>query len=213
MHGTLPHEQKGRPKSHIAEASQHASSIPMCNLERPFCTSSTRFQNVPSSRGICCIAHVLHKCQVPGLVAVPLSRPLRAAVFGSGLQRAPRVAPLGRLHLCLGLLPGSACCEGAPRAREATSLCVVGCKGGSAPGCAKGTSQIAHSRSLPARIVYSYVQFGTSLLHIPPPSRCNLERPFCISGTRSQSVPFAHPSQPGAFLSACARTGWRNPPG
>ena len=32
--------------------------------------------------------------------------------------------------------------------------------------CAKGTSQIAHRMSHPARIVFSYVQFGTSLSHI-----------------------------------------------
>ena len=31
--------QKGRPKLHIEEASQCASSSSMCNLERPFCTS------------------------------------------------------------------------------------------------------------------------------------------------------------------------------
>ena len=31
--------QKGRPKSHIGEASQHSLSFPMCDLERPFCTS------------------------------------------------------------------------------------------------------------------------------------------------------------------------------
>ena len=34
-------------------------------------------------------------------------------------------------------------------------------------GCAKGTSQIAHRMSLSVLILYSYVQFGTSLLHIP----------------------------------------------
>ena len=32
--------------------------------------------------------------------------------------------------------------------------------------CAKGTSQIAHRRSLSALTFFSYVQFGTSLLHI-----------------------------------------------
>ncbi len=32
--------QKGRPKLHIAKASQCATSDPMCNLERPFCTST-----------------------------------------------------------------------------------------------------------------------------------------------------------------------------
>ncbi len=28
----------------------------------------------------------------------------------------------------------------------------------------------------------SYVRFGTSLLHIRQPRRCDLERPFCTSG-------------------------------
>ena len=32
--------------------------------------------------------------------------------------------------------------------------------------CAEGTSQIAHRRCLSVLILYSYVQFGTSLLHI-----------------------------------------------
>ena len=31
--------QKGRPKSHIEKAPQCSCSHPMCNLERPFCTS------------------------------------------------------------------------------------------------------------------------------------------------------------------------------
>ena len=33
--------QKGRPKLHIGTVSQCAKSIPMCNLERPFCTFCT----------------------------------------------------------------------------------------------------------------------------------------------------------------------------
>ncbi len=35
-----PDAQKGRPKLHIEKASQRATSDPMCNLERPFCTST-----------------------------------------------------------------------------------------------------------------------------------------------------------------------------
>ena len=35
------------------------------------------------------------------------------------------------------------------------------------PACAKGTSQIAQRMSLSVRIIFSSVQFGTSLLHMP----------------------------------------------
>ncbi len=38
--------QKGRPKLHIEEVLQCASSDPMCNLERPFCTSDSRTSNL-----------------------------------------------------------------------------------------------------------------------------------------------------------------------
>ena len=44
--------QKGRPKSHIGTALQHATSFPMCNLERPFCTSLS-----------CMPAHLVRKAQ------------------------------------------------------------------------------------------------------------------------------------------------------
>ncbi len=36
----------------------------------------------------------------------------------------------------------------------------------------------------------SYVQFGTSLLHIRQPRGCNLGRPFCTSGEVTLLRPF-----------------------
>ena len=35
------HVQKGRPKLHIAEGCMYRTIIPMCNLERPFCTCAS----------------------------------------------------------------------------------------------------------------------------------------------------------------------------
>ena len=49
-------------------------------------------------------------------------------------------------------------------------------------GCAKGTSQIAHRRSLSAQSLFSYVRFGTSLLHIPG----------SLTNCAIWNVPFAH---------------------
>ncbi len=42
----FPDVQKGRPKFHIEEVIQRASSDSMCNLERPFCTSDSRTSNL-----------------------------------------------------------------------------------------------------------------------------------------------------------------------
>ena len=53
--------------------------------------------------------------------------------------------------------------------------------------CAKGTSQIAHRKSVTVLRDSSYVRFGTSLLHIRRSRGCDLERPFCTwGGTRAQ---------------------------
>ena len=41
-----PDVQKGRSKSHIAEDYAHRETVPMCNLGRPFCTSSNRTQEM-----------------------------------------------------------------------------------------------------------------------------------------------------------------------
>ena len=39
----IPHVQKGRPKLHIGAIFQCSITIPMCNLERPFCTWGVAF--------------------------------------------------------------------------------------------------------------------------------------------------------------------------
>ena len=78
-------------------------------------------------------------------------------------------------------------------------------KGRSKSGCAKGTFQIAHRKRwyvlkdcsyvqfgtslLHIRITSCYVQFGTSLLHIRQPCGCDSGQPVCTSRGSQETVP------------------------
>ena len=90
------HVQKGRPKLHLERVFLCIWSFPMCNLERPFCT-----------------------CQTPGLSLLSLAHGLWPLHSLAGSRAHSRPSPLGWVVLGPGVLPGAACCGGAPRAREA----------------------------------------------------------------------------------------------
>ena len=57
--------QKGRPKSHIEEVFQHALSVSMCNLERPFCTSGQ--EGFQGYRTECVSAPIIHRLYSVGI--------------------------------------------------------------------------------------------------------------------------------------------------
>ena len=121
----------------------------MCNLERPFCTWQRLFvQGAPPLRKC---ASRENRAQHPWSRCHPVP-PVRSAYASCPPSGRPVVAALtGR---CFHERASARC-----RAQRPCLKSII-------PRCAKGTSQIAHRMSRSACIIFSYVQFGTSLLHI-----------------------------------------------
>ena len=166
----------------------------MCNLERPFCTWQRLFvQRAPLPLRKC--ASRENRAQRPWPRCHPVP-PVRSAYASCPPSGRPAVAALtGR------------CFHERASARSARSALV---SRASSPdvqnGCAKGTSQIAHRNGHSAFVLFFYVQFGTSLLHITRAFRAGTApawRGPTRSARRSRSHSAAAP--PHKLAAGCQR--------
>ena len=167
-------------------------TVPMCDLERPFCTSGGPFAHLSIAHPMCVLGCPFRTSPNESGERPPFFAPLRPR-HGDGRRAVsrPLAGPLfhsARLSAREGALPCVACpSPPSPKFRFPCARVPPHVQ----QGCAEGTSQIAHRNSEPALKDFFYVRFGTSLLHIRHPSpMSNLERPFCTcSRARGRSGP------------------------
>ena len=143
----------------------------MCDLERPFCTSRHHLM-LCAIRGVPFVRHPVRSAKIGG--TPDMERPcgrIRARTASRGApphthpcsphSPAHRRALRHPRRMPVATLPGRS-------SPSPASMCKRRCAKGPSQiaRCAKGTSQIAHRKGLSVPALYSYVQFGTSLLHI-----------------------------------------------
>ena len=137
-------------------------AVPMCDLERPFCTSRHHLM-LCAIRGVPSAFHQMDQARGPR--GFPTDAPSRPSGHGPAMAAVPCRGPVGPLFHSARM---SAREGGAPKCRMPFSPAPKAPLSlrTSPTRCAKGTFQIAHRNREPVLKVLSYVQFGTSLLHI-----------------------------------------------